>query len=321
MGSRDPQGIQAEPGGNQVLSDSLAARMLEASADTVLLIRPSGHIAVVSSTADRKLGRPLAYWEGRHINELVHPEDAGPFRRMLDGDPSDPYAIRRDVLRVRVLSVTTGEWILLECRGFTRIDHESVTGSVVSFRDAAGLLGLSESRGLAAATIVENGASTRSMDNRHLAATQILPSVLRSCASAKHLCVLGLRMTNYDEVAAAHGRRVADRVVVHSADAVTTVIRPSDLVVRITDRRLAITCANLEPSAVSDVAARVRAVCKSVRLAGGATLNASMGFALSSGNDDMRQVLDFALDANQLDPPTVKAGHRPVPVPQPEPRE
>jgi len=296
-----PETPPTQPGEHEVLTDALAARMMEVSADTVMLVRPSGHIAVVSSTATIRLGRPLDYWEGRHFRDLIHPEDAPAFRRMLDGDPDDPYALRRDVLRVRVLSATTNEWLLLETRGFTRIRHGSIEGSVVSFRDAAGLVGLSESRGLAAATIADDGEATDTLDIRQLTAGEILPAVLRNCASAKHLCVIGVRMTNFDAVAAAHGRREADRTVTHSARAIGKVVRPTDFVIRVLDRRLVIACPNLEPGVVMDFAGRVRWACGRIRRASGVTMIPSMGFVLTSGNDDLRQVLDFALEANQLD--------------------
>lgn len=286
---------------DEMPSDALAARMMEVSADTVMLIRPSGHIAVVSSTATITLGRPLKYWEGRHFRDLIHPEDAPAFRRMLDGDPEDPYALRRDVLRVRVISATTNEYLLLETRGFTRIRVDSIEGSVVSFRDAAGLVGLSESKGLAAATIADDGEPTTTMDNRHLTATEILPSVLRSCAGAKHLCVIGVRMTNFDAVAVTHGRREADRTMTHSARAIVKVVRPTDFVVRVLDRRLVIACPNLEPGVVMEFAGRVRWAVGQIRRASGVTMIPSMGFVLTSGNDDLQQVLDFALEANQLD--------------------
>lgn len=283
------------------IEPELAAKILEASADTVMVIAPSGHMTIVSTSMSNVLGHPDYYWEGRHIGDMIHPGDVDAFCALLADDPHEPGRVRRDILRVRLLS-EAGEWLLVEARGFTRIEHGDTVGSVVTFRDAAGLVGLTSATALADSTLIPSDPTRMaSIDNRRIISSEILPGVLRSCASAQHLCVFALRMTNFDAVSKDYGSRKADEAILLAAQAMILVVRPTDLVSRALDRRLVVACPNLDPGAVDRVAARLRTACSEVKLGRGITIQLSIGYALSSGGDDLRQVLDFALDANQLD--------------------
>jgi len=283
------------------IEPELAAKVLEASADTVMLVAPSGHMTVVSTSLTEVLGRPAYYWEGRHVQEMLHPTDVEIFCKLLEQHPTEPGARRRDVVRVRVLS-ERGAWLMIEARGFTRIEHDSIVGAVVSFRDIRGLVGLSTATFLADATLLPGDAGrSTAIDNRKHIAEQVIPAVMRSCATARQFCVLGIRMTNFEAVAAAHGTTRADEAILGAARAVIEVVRPTDLVSRVTDRSLAVVCPDLDAYAVRGVGDRLRRACTELRLGRGITVDVSIGFALSSGGDDLHDVLDFALVANQLD--------------------
>jgi PAS domain S-box-containing protein len=101
--------------------------------DTITLVDGEGRIMLTTGAAREILGHPQAYWPGKSIFDLVHPDDAGTARSFQDAvlrnDAGDDASVQFRVVHA------DGAWVDVEINAANLLDDPDVRGVVITSRN------------------------------------------------------------------------------------------------------------------------------------------------------------------------------------------
>ena len=114
------------------LSEKYFRSLIESASDIITILDGRGDIRYASPSVVRLLGLKPDALVGRSMIDFIHPDDAEPFRELIENAPSNPGPSAGFEFRHRT---DTGEWRTLDATVNNLLEDPAVGGIVVNSRD------------------------------------------------------------------------------------------------------------------------------------------------------------------------------------------
>jgi|GEM_PF-5373113 len=282
--------------GGTPLQGTLASALIASIPGTILILNPMGRILFLSTTDDDVLGDEPDFWLGQSALDLFHPDDlplvVPRIDAALQGDNTP-----RQIIQLRVRT-DDHRWFPVEAYGFNPITFEGAPAVVVSVRDTTRYVMFKRARQFARRSLEPgtSGASGPALEicDRRQLIDDVIPSMFMHHGQADQLMLLGLRLTNYAELATRAGAQTASQALLDVAHAIDQTCRSGDLVLRAASNKLlvALSGVNTHQTALS-IAERARELAE--RPHGQIAFEAGVEVAVISQADNYDEVLDHVL--------------------------
>jgi diguanylate cyclase (GGDEF)-like protein/PAS domain S-box-containing protein len=221
------------------------------SSDVVSLIDASSSVRWIAESVRGMLGYEPEELVGRHLTELVHPDEAHRVVRFLHDAAEQEGRVGRLSLRLRAAD---GDYRQLEAIADNRLGDTEIAGIVLNLRDVTERLALEEQ--------LRHQAfhdSLTGLANRALFEDRLTRALVRVRRHGGHAAVLFIDLDDFKTVNDSLGHGVGDGLLRTASSRLTDVLRAQDTAARLGGDEFAVLLEDLdEPGEASEVAERVR---------------------------------------------------------------
>jgi diguanylate cyclase (GGDEF)-like protein/PAS domain S-box-containing protein len=261
--------------------------LVQTSSDVITILDAEGTIRFQTPSVQRVFGYDPGDYDGRTIWELLHPEDLGRVRQVLDEAMAAPELIVTAEWRLRT---STGTWASCESTVRSLLDEPSVDGIVVNTRD------ITERKALEAQLIRDAlHDSLTGLANRALLHDRATLALARAARRHDGLALMLVDLDDFKAVNDGLGHAAGDEVLKTVARRLLQCVRPNDTVARLGGDEFAILLEDVTGEATPEsVGARVQELLRLPLLVQGHELfaNASIGLAMAEpGSLDAEELL------------------------------
>ena len=248
------------------------------SSDVVAVIDSSSRIQWIAESVGRVLGYEETELAGRHLTELVHPEDAHRAVPFMARASSREHGIERESLRLRT---PAGDYRHFELVAENRLSDPVIHGVLVNLRDVSQRLELEQQLRHQAFHDTLTG-----LANRALFEDRLSRALARERRRRGTLAVMYIDLDDFKTVNDSLGHAVGDELLQGVAGRLDAALRPEDTAARLGGDEFAVLIEELdEPGAAMLVAERFQRELAPPFELGGQTLKvaASIGVAYPDG--------------------------------------
>ena len=259
--------------------------LIENAADAVTVLSADGTILYDSPSSADVFGQSPAERLGRNAFDFVHPADIAQAAELLanvltEGSGSVSVSIR--------VIHADGSYRWVEGHVNNRLADEAVGGIVVNFRDVTDRKALEDQLAHQAFHDPLTG-----LANRALLLDRVDHAVAQRRRSAAHLAVIYLDLDDFKTVNDGLGHEAGDQLLRAVAGRISSVVRPGDTASRLGGDEFAVLLENLpNPAMAYEIGGRLlEALHEPFDLCGGVVVNASIGIAVATENEDAAGLL------------------------------
>ncbi len=248
------------------------------SSDVVAVIDSSSRIQWIAESVGRVLGYEETELAGRHLTELVHPEDAHRAVPFMARASSREHGIERESLRLRT---PAGDYRHFELVAENRLSDPVIDGVLVNLRDVSQRLELEQQLRHQAFHDTLTG-----LANRALFEDRLSRALARERRRRGTLAVMYIDLDDFKTVNDSLGHAVGDELLQGVAARLDAALRPEDTAARLGGDEFAVLIEELdEPGVAMLVAERFQRELAPPFELGGQTLRvaASIGVAYPDG--------------------------------------
>jgi diguanylate cyclase (GGDEF)-like protein/PAS domain S-box-containing protein len=250
--------------------------LVQSSSDVITILDAEGTILFQTPSVQRVFGYEPGDYDGRGIWELLHPEDLGRVRQVLDEAIAQPDAAFTAAWRLRT---STGNWASCESTIRSMLSEPSVAGIVLNTRDVTERKALEEQ-------LIREALHDPLTDlaNRALLRDRITFALGRARRANGRVALMLVDLDDFKAVNDGLGHAAGDQVLKAVARRLTQCVRPGDTVARLGGDEFAVLLDDASgdgaPEAVSQ---RIQELLRLPLLVSGHELfaNASIGIALA----------------------------------------
>jgi diguanylate cyclase (GGDEF)-like protein/PAS domain S-box-containing protein len=265
------------------------------STDIVAVIDASSRIRWIAESVERVLGYESTTLTGRHLSDLVHPEDARRALHFVSQAVAGESRIARESLR---LLAASGDYRHVELLAENRLADPLIDGVLLNLRDVSQRLALEEQLRHQAFHDALTG-----LANRALFEDRLTQARARERRRGGRMAVMFVDLDDFKTVNDSLGHAVGDELLQAVAGRIQSALRPEDTAARLGGDEFAVLIEALEddPEALH-VAARIRSALEPPLAIGERilTVTASIGVACLHGgalDQDLLRDADVAMYA------------------------
>ena len=207
-------------------SEARFASLVRNSSDVVIVVAADGTIRDVSGSIMRVLGHQPRNLVGRHLGDLVHPEDRDDVEALLRVDSTlDAPATVRAEFRAQHL---VGDWLHLEALRTNLLADENVRGIVLNIRDVSERKAFEEQLSHQAFHDPVTG-----LANRALFRDRVEHAMQRRSRDGKPVSVLFMDLDDFKTINDSLGHAAGDALLVEVGERVRDTLRTADTTARL----------------------------------------------------------------------------------------
>jgi diguanylate cyclase (GGDEF)-like protein/PAS domain S-box-containing protein len=269
-------------------AEARLAALIEHGRDMVAVADPAGRLVFASASFRSVLGIDPSELEGGSIRRRVHPDDIPAMAAAGTLAASTPGASATVDCRMRTAD---GQWRWVDITVTNRVDDPAVGGYVINLRDIT-------ERVLAAGRLRHEAAHDEltGLPNRALMEDRLLQIRASALRHRELVAAVIVDLDDFKGVNDAHGRLVADQLLVEIAGRLQGVARLDDTVVRLGGDEFVVVATIPAAADAQLLAARVFAAFRDAFVLPTATIavTASIGVATTADADDCIDLLEAA---------------------------
>jgi len=236
----------------RIHGDTRFRSLIQNSSDVIMILEPDLTIRYETPSIERVLGHSVGERIGRTPLDIVHPEDAASVQAVLEQVALGEGVERRFECRVRH---SDDSWHVVQAIAKNMIDHESVGGMVVNYRDITDQKALEEQLRRQAFHDDLTG-----LPNRALFIERLQHAIDRLGRQRTPIAVLFIDLDDFKTVNDSLGHTTGDRLLVAVAKRARDCLRSVDTIARLGGDEFAVLLEDVADAEVpSDIAARILA--------------------------------------------------------------